>query len=229
MIACVIAWAPQSAGAGELTVPVDVGVGPAFYHGIGPLFDGPAGGERVLGHYGLKISLAAIIKQEVIRANLHRVPKRYRGMAARMKEVRYRPSIFIPDAVIISPKLQGTGMYGATWRPIGLNVPLVNRGVKAGLGLGALLTAAFIHSDNMAVDSMFFLRPGLDMGASVEIPVTDNFLVSFGWNWAVYIPQIVGGGFLETTFEGDQLGGTVWNIAQAFFKLHFRFPYTVNI
>lgn len=213
----------------ELTVPVDVGVGPAFFHGFGPLFTGLDGGQPIVGHFGLKISLAAIIKQEVIRANIKRVPKRYRGMASRMKEVRYRPSIFIPDALIISPKLAGTGMYGATWRPLGISMPLYNNGTKVTLDLGALLTAAFIHSDAMAVGSMFFLRPGLDLGAEVEVPITDNFLVSFGWNWQVYIPQLVGGGFFETTFESDGLDRSVWNIAQAFLKIHFRFPYTVNI
>ena len=221
--------AAQPAEAAELTVPVDVGVGPAFFHGIWPLFDGAPGGDPILGHFGLKVSLAAIIKQEVIKANLHRVPKRYRRMAARMKQVRYRPSIFIPDALIISPKLNGTGIYGVTWRPIGLSVPLFSRGTTVTVDLGALLTAAYIHSDNMTVDSMFFLRPGIDVGAEVEVPVTDNFLVSFGWNWQAYIPQIVGGGLLETTFESNALGGTVWNMAQAFLKLHFRFPYTVNL
>jgi hypothetical protein len=214
--------------AAEFTVPVDVGVGPAFYHGSGALFRGSSGAQ-VLGHYGLKVSLAAIISQEMIKANLHRVPKRYRGMASRMKGLRYRPSIFIPDALIISPKVQGTGMYGVTWRPIGINVPLYQGPANVSLGAGALLTAAFIHSDVMTVDSMFFLRPGLDLGAQVEIPFTDNFLMSFGWNWQVYIPQIVGGNFLETTFSGPGLDNAVWNVAQAFIKFHVRFPYTANL
>ena len=87
------------ASATEITAPVDVGVGPAFYHGPGPVFaDAP-------GHYGVKISLAAVLDQALIRQHINRVPKQYRKMALAMREFRYRPSIFIPESLLSAPKL----------------------------------------------------------------------------------------------------------------------------
>ncbi|MCO4762153.1 MAG: hypothetical protein KC502_11655 [Myxococcales bacterium] len=228
LFAAVLCIALPDAQAAEVTLPVDVGVGPAFYHGTGPVFDG------VTGHFGIKLSLAAIIDRALIRKHIKRVPKQYRKMALGMNEVRYRPSIFMPDSLLISPKVGSTGMYGVTWRPFGLSIPLSQGAVNADIGLGVILTYAFIHSDNAAFAPtsgiMHFLRPGLDIGPRVEIPVTDNFLVSFGWSALLYVPQKVGDQvFAIPTFDEAGLQNSLWFMGQLWLKLHFRFPYTTHI
>jgi len=214
----------------EITAPVDVGVGPAIYHGGGKLFEG---GAPL--HYGLKFNLAAIISQQLIKKNIRRVPKKWRKRALRIKELRYRPSILVPDSLIISPKLNNTGMYGVTWRPIGLNMPLSRGAARLELTAGVLFTAAIIHSDTMTTwdgknaDWFTFIRPGVDVGGNLEIPITDVFLISMGWVWQAYIPQLVGGGFLETSTDAGGYKDSIWSMAQAYLRLHFRFPYTTNI
>lgn len=223
MLAMCLALPASPAGAAQVTVPVDVGVGPAYYYGPGPLFEGTNG------HYGLKISVAAIIDRKTLEQNINKVPKQYRSMIKRTGEIRYGPSIFIPDSLIISPKLDGTGMYGVTWRPIGLNIGLIKEPVRLDLGAGLLLTAAFIHSDTMADSPTIFVRPGLDLGLRLEIPFTDNFLMSMGAFAQAYVPQEVGGFGLPDTSKPAWLDESIWLLPQAFVMLHYRFPYTVNL
>ena len=211
------------ASAGRLTVPVDVGVGPAYYFGPGPLFD------STYGHYGLKISVAAILDKQLIKQNIKRVPPRYRQMARQMDEVRIGPSMFIPDALIISPKLGGTGMFGVTWRPIGMNVPLIDDPFKLTAGAGAILTYAFIYSDTMQASSTHFLRPGLDAGLRLEVPLSETVLISTGCFAQVYVPQQVGSLQVPDLTDPAVLTDSIWLMVQSFVMLHVRFPYTVNL
>jgi hypothetical protein len=218
---------PSLAGAEPVTVPVDVGVGPAGY-----LISGWVADDQPV-HYGLKISVQAIIDQATIQQHQDRIPASYRQQALQMTEVRVTPSIFIPDALIVSPKLQHTGIYGVTWRPIGVGLPLVDaRSVRLRLAAGLLLTYAYLYSDLAALPTTHFIRPGLDIGAEMEIALSQSFLVSFGWASGFYIPQGLGkfglGAFGDTQ-DYQALRQTLWHFGQAFVKLHVRFPYTVNL
>jgi hypothetical protein len=210
-----------------ITVPVDVGVGPAAYVINGPIFD-----DQPI-HTGLKISIQAIIDQATIKAHQDRIPPSFRQQALRMREVRYTPSIFIPDTLIISPKYRNTGIYGVTWRPISISVPLVDTdAVRLGLGAGLLLTYAFIYSDLPEIPTTHFLRPGIDLGAELEIAITPSCLVSLGWSSGFYVPQglgTLGLGPFGDTRDWDGLRQTLWHFGQGFVKLHFRFPYSANL
>lgn len=224
VVAGLVASTSSTCTAAEITVPVEAAVGPQWATGPGPLFQG------IPGHFGLKVGLAAIIDQATIRKNLHRVPKQYRAMASQMKEFRYRPSIFVPDSVWISPNIAGTGMIGATWRPIGLAVPLSEEGARVQLQAGALLTYAFIWSDIMAASTTHFLRPGVDLGLRVEIPVTDVVGVAFGAAADIYLPQQPGRSVLAVpAFDGPSLDRSIWLMARVYVQLLFRFPYTTSI
>lgn len=218
-IAAALLLAAPGAQAAKVKVPVDLGLGPAAYH-----FFGAVGADQPL-HYGLKISLEAVIDRELIKRNQRQIPANYRKMAASMDEVRFSPSVFIPDALFISPKLDDTGIYGVTWRPIGLGVPLISSGVRLSVGAALLLTYAFLYSDTLP--DTHFLRPGLDLGAELEIPFSKSFLVSLGWSSGLYVPQKLGEfGLGELPGELDQ---TIWHVGQAFLQLHFRFPYETNL
>jgi hypothetical protein len=221
--ACALLATP--ARAEPVTVPVDVGVGPAAYLISGPVFD-----DQPI-HAGLKISIQAIIDQATIRAHQNRVPARYRAQALRMTEVRYSPSIFIPDALIISPKIRNTGLYGVTWRPLSIGLPVLDAApVRFGLHAGLLLTYAFLYSD--VLPTTHFIRPGIDLGAEVEVAIAPSFLVSLGWSSGFYVPQGLGTFGLGPFGDEQSYGAlkqTMWHFGQAFLKLHFRFPYTTNL
>jgi hypothetical protein len=210
-----------------VTVPVDIGVGP-----VGYLINGPVTDDQPV-HTGLKISIQAIIDQATIRAHQDRVPPRYREQALRMTEVRYSPSIFIPDALFISPKLRHTGIYGITWRPISIGLPLVDASpVRLRLAAGLLLTYAYIYSDLATLPTTHFIRPGIDIGAELEIALHPSFLVSCGWASGFYVPQgmgTLGMGPFGDSQDYSALRQTLWHVGQGFVKLHFRFPYTVNL
>ncbi len=197
-----------------VTVPVDVGIGPAAYVFTGELFrDQPV-------HFGLKINVDAVIDKEWIRKNQRSIPAQYRRYAKNVNEVRISPSIFIPDAFFISPKLRNTGIYGVTWRPLGLSQPVGTGALKLRLSAGLLLTYAFVHSD--VVPNTHFLRPGADLMAEVEWMMTRSFGVSFGWASGFYVPQQLG------SFGLGPLNESIWHVGQAFFKVHVRFPYTMT-
>ena len=206
------------AHAGKVTVPVDIGIGPATH-----MITGPVQEDQLL-HTGLKMSVEAIIDKKTIKKNRKKIPKRYRRYAKQMNEVRFSPSIFIPDTLFISPKgTRNTGMMGISWEPVGVGIPLLNAGIKARAGLALQLTYAYLYSDTL--NDTHFLRPGLSPGLEVEIPLSKKFLISTGWNSQVYIPQEVGGSITEVG-EIDQ---SIWHIGQAFVKFHYRFPFTVRM
>jgi hypothetical protein len=210
-------------GPAEITVPVNVAVGPTANFITGPVQDDQ------LVHTGLKFDVYAVLSQALIRQNLDRVPAQYKRMAANMTEARYAPAVtaLIPHSLEISPAIPGvtgtTGIYGATWSPFNVGLALTTSPVRLGLELGLLAKLAYIHSEDLP--DTFFARPGLGLEASLEIPFTDVFLISFGWNSQVYIPQKLGLTF-DDFLTTDDLDNSIWHWGQAFVQLHFRFPYT---
>jgi len=208
----------------ELTVPVDVGVGPTFNHFFGPL------GDDQLLHYGLKFEVTAIITREIIHKNQKRIPAKYRKQALKMDEFRMSPFWWLPDSVFLSPKLNHTGVYGVTFRPLALGLTLLNTSVlRFSVSAGAVLTYAYIHSDRFQhADSMHFLRPGVDARAEVTLSFSETFLLSFGWDSYFYLPQAVdqpGKGILDSA----GLDNSLWHNGQGFVLLHFRFPYSTTL
>lgn len=217
LVALALSLFPLHAFAARVTVPVDVGIGPSAY-----LINGPISDDQFT-HFGLKFNLEAVIDQEWVRKNPRAIPKKYRGMAKKITEVRISPSIFIPDSFFISPKIKNTGIYGVTWRPLSLSQPFGPEAVKLRLSAGLLLTYAFIHSDLATIPTTHFIRPGADLSAEVEFKLSDSFLISTGWASGFYIPQQLG------TFGLGPLNESIWHVGQAFLQLHFRFPYTANL
>jgi hypothetical protein len=207
---------PALAAAQRVTVPVDVGVGPAAFLFFGPVFD-----DQPI-HTGLKISVDAVLDREWLKKNQRLIPKRYRKQAQSLDEIRISPSILIPDTLIISPKVRDTGMYGATWKPLSLGLPLSSSPVRLSVGAGLLLTYAYLYSDTLA--NTHFLRPGAELGVDLELQFSKRFLVSVGWESALYVPQELGGLGLP-----DRLRDGIFHVGQAYLQLHFRFPYTTRL
>lgn len=222
-----LAATPASARRG-VKVPVDVGVGPAAYWFFGPVAD-----ERwPMPHFGLKLSVAAVLDEGFLRSSAA-IPEKYRSMARGLTEVRIPASPFIPDALILSPRLPGrseTSVWGATWRPFGVGFPLLGKksgrgvqrpGPSLDLDFGLLLTYAYVRSTT--VPTTHFVRPGLDGMLELELPFGESFLVSLGWASQLYVPQKLG------SFGFGPLRESVFHVGQAFLKLHVRFPYEANL
>jgi len=209
--------ASSPALAKKVEVPIDIGVGPAVN-----MVSGPVRQDQGL-HTGIAFSAEAVLERKTLRKLKSQIPKQYRKQVLQMKEVRIS-HFLVPDQFFISPKGGmggGTGMYGIGFRPVGINIPLIYEdALRFRVGAGVRLTYAYLPSDTLPSPT-HFLRPGLDLKGEVEIPFSDRFLVSFGWNSQVYIPQEVGGPVLAV----GALDDSIWHIGQGFFKFHVRFPY----
>ncbi len=205
----------------EVSIPIDIGIGPAVHMITGPIQD-----DQQL-HSGLKLNLYAVISKKIIKANKHRIPKKYRGLASKLDEVRLRPFplILLPDTLYLSPKRERTQMWGASWKLIGVGLPLIRKPVRLAIGVDLKLDYAWIDSDLEALGTTNFFRPGLAPGAELEIPFGQSFLISVGWMSTFYPPQEVGG----DVFAWGELDQSIWHIGQAYLKLHFRIPYTTRI
>ena len=166
LVAAALFAASSPALARDVTVPVNVGLGPAFYSITGPIADEQSW------HYGARLSLQAIIDQETIEENIDMVPRQYRDLLEGVEELRVSPLIYVPESLIISPRIDDTMMFGATWQPISLGLPLIRTPVRLALEVGAILTYAYIDSCTLFEGGMHFFRPGLDFRADLEIPLT---------------------------------------------------------
>lgn len=216
-------------GKQEVTVPIDIGVGPAFHMFTGLLQD-----DETF-HTGARISLAAIIDQETIRRFDHKIPKKYRGLARKVEEVRIRPwpVPLIPDTIYVSPSGAQTQMYGANWRPIGFDFSLIRRPFRLSVGLGIDITYNYINSEfrdpevqsEDVDDTTHFFRPGADLRAEIYIPFGQWVGISGGWTSFFYPPQRVGG----PVFELGDADESIWHVGQAFGMIHIRIPYTTRL
>ena len=158
--------------------------------------------------------------------------------------------MLIPTMLLISPQ-ENTSIYGANWSLIGLAVGPKIGPMKVSVGLQAEVTVFSLESDrNLSAlssgesnsdmsqqmmaqtvsdsekgTSMFFARPGLSLGADIEIPFGRRFAVSVGWKSTVYPPQKIGG----EVFAIGELDESIWLMNQAYLDLHFRVPYSVKL
>jgi hypothetical protein len=203
---------------GATTIPVDIGIGPFAAFITGPVQD-----DQLI-HTGLRLSVAAVLDRETIRENWDRVPPQYRGMAAGISEARVKPllAVLLPTSLYLSPKLYNTGVYGATWELFGLGVPVISDPVRLSLDAGLIFTYLYVHSDTLPTPT-HFVRPGIELRADLEIPFSDDLLMSLGWASQLHPPQLVGG----YPWEALPLNKTIWHSGQLYLQLHFRAPYAI--
>ena len=195
----------------KITVPINIGMGPALFQ-----FNGDLGTTQPY-FYGLHLDLAAVIDKDTIKANQKQIPKKYRNMVKNLGEVRISHAL-IPDTVFISPIINDTSVYGATFKPVGLNVPLVNKALRINVGVGLLFTYAHISESTRKTH---FIRPGIDVRGKMDLKLHKRFLLSMGWASGFYPPQSLGG----FGFGGESL----WHIGQGFLMLNYRHPFKTRV
>ncbi len=210
------------ARAAPLQVPVEVGLGPATHTWAGAL-----GGDQPI-HGGLVLTTDVVLDRAWLRRNKDRIPARWRGLVGAVDQVRIRPGamVFVPESLILSPKLRDTGMVGASWRPFSVGVPFVTDPVRIGADMGVRLTALYLWTDTVPTSEdprdTFFLRPGLDLQLDLVVPVTEAFRVRLGGDAHAYVPQGFG------TFGLGTPGERMWLVARAFLELRVRFDVAVR-
>ncbi|MEC7240631.1 MAG: hypothetical protein VXW32_05295 [Myxococcota bacterium] len=215
--------ASQQAEAKRVTVPIDIGVGPAAQIWTGPL------AQDQLVHTGLSISAAAVLDQQFLKQNRKLIPQQYRRQITQMNEIRIG-HLLVPDTLIISPKVKNTGMYGITWRPLTLSIPLIDSGIRVDTSADLLFTYTYIHSDLENLGTTHFVRPGLGLSGAIEFPLGGRFRASLYWRSGLYVPQQIGETLdeLGPVDEGN-LSQSIWHVGQGAIRLHYRFPFTTNI
>jgi hypothetical protein len=226
-----ISVTPDAAHARETEVPINVGFGPAllFFGNPSiedPAFSGPITEDQPF-HYALRLRLAARIDHDWVKENPRAVPKEYRSRFTEDTVVYIRPAamILIPRDIIVSPPVHGsTQIYGGTWEPVGVGIPMVADNIRLSLGASLVFTYAYINSDAFASPT-HFLRPGAALGAELRVNFTDNFAMSLGWDSNMYLPQKVGGG----VFSGPDDAYSLWHIGEAFLQFHVIFPYMTEL
>jgi len=208
-----------AAHAKKIEVDIDIGLGPTFDQ-----FSGPVRRDQTL-HYGARLNLEVIIDKGDIRKLKSRIPPQYRKMAMKLEEVRIRPAWFLlPQTVHLSPKSENTGVYGATWELLGMDVPFVREPFRLAATAGLPLSVIHVSSDTLPSPTNV-VRLGLSGGGDLEVPITPGFLLGGGWTSLLHIPQPLGSGVF-TSGPGRE---SVWHVGQAYGQVHVRFPMTIDI
>ena len=232
LVACAVClfFAPPAAEAAEpVEIPINVGLGPAFFFGSGAIEDEQAP------HFGVQLDIGAIIDRRTLRKHRRKIPKKFRKAVAQSDEIKIS-KIYIPDHLVLSPRTKNTAIFGGSFKPISLAMPLVKSPVRLSVSAGLLLTYLFIDTEfddeedaresEMPEGTTHFLRPGLDLKAELTVPLSETLLLSAGWSSALYIPQELGGDVFEA---GDDLDNALFHMGRAFVVLHFRIPYKTRI
>lgn len=220
VLVALVSLSPADAKKREVTVPVEVGVGPAANIISGEMQ------ERQTFFYGARINLEAVIDKALIKKYKKRIPKKYRKMAMQLDEVRFRPAplSYIPKTLYISPG--ENAMYGAMWDLFGV-------GTRLGpLKASADLQFAYAYLSYQAMDkaesaqSMHLLRPAIGLTAHIPLMLTDSVGFDIGWRSTLMPPQELGGSPLSFT---EDLDGSIWHIGQAYVAFTYRMPYTTRL
>lgn len=222
-------WSAPAEAQREAEIPVQVGIGPAGYLLGGPSIDEVGWEGRLFDdqpiHTGLRLSIAAVVSSDLVDEHPGMVPRQHRATLREMGEVRIRPGILmvIPTDIYLSPPVNNTQMWGATWSAIGIGVALTQEPVRFSASGSVIGSLKYLQSEVLPEDHFFFARPGVELQLDFEVPVDDQFLLSFGWASKVYIPQDLDGNVADIgEFDGDSL----WHVGQFYLQGNFRFPYT---
>lgn len=212
--------APRVAKKAEVTVPVNVGVAPTLFMFYGPVM------EDQTFHTGLRFDVFAIINQATIKQARHKIPRKYRKLAlnaAKGEGIRFRPAWYIPKNIVFSPKVNNTGVFGVNFAPFAFRLAL-SQSPRLSVSSNLLLTYNYVYSDTLPSPT-HFLRPGLEIGADLELPMSKDFRLSIGYTSAFYPPQEIGG----EVFKWGDPAESIWHVGQLYLMFHFRFPYTTRI
>jgi len=106
-----LSWAKEKK---EIDVPINIGVGPAFFW-----IPGVMGKEL---HPGAKLDLYAVITPQMLQENENKIPKKYKKYVNMNEEMHMTPfwMTIIPKYLIINPQAENY-IYGGLWSILGIS------------------------------------------------------------------------------------------------------------
>ena len=220
LLVALVSLSPADAKKREVTVPVEIGVGPAANIISGEMQ------ERQTFFYGARINLEAVIDKALIKKYKKRIPRQYRKMAMELDEVRFRPAplSYVPKTLYISPG--ENAMYGAMWDILGVGTGLGPVKATADLQFAYAYLRYQALDEAGAAQSMHLLRPAIGLTAHIPVMLTGSVGFDIGWRSTVMPPQELGASPLSFT---EKLDGSIWHIGQAYFAFTYRMPYTTRL
>lgn len=225
--------AQQRSQSGVAEIPVQIGVGPAGLLLAGPAFpdlgfSGILAEDRLI-HTGLRLSLTAIINEEIVRKHPRLIPRQYRQRIIDAGEFRFSPGVvaLIPTTLVISPPIAGSAQaYGATWSLLGAGIPLVREPVRFTVSGALIGTLLYIRSPSLEASNYLFARPGVEVRLELEVPIHQDLRVTIGAATQAYIAQSLEGTGTDMFEMGEYMDAqSLWNINQLFLQAQFRVPY----
>ncbi|HEY4223150.1 MAG TPA: hypothetical protein VGO62_17450, partial [Myxococcota bacterium] len=117
------------------------------------------------------------------------------------------------------------------WRPFGAGLSLLHAPVDVSVNGAVDVAYIFIHSATLGGGTVttnsitHFLRPGINLNLTAELPITDSLLLSGGWSSDLFIPQPFG----RPPWEITPVDNSLWHLGGPFLQVHVRIPYEVSL
>lgn len=202
--------------AGEVSAALDVGVGGKALL----IYGAPPQVRRV--HSGATASARVVVDPKSLRETTDALPWPWSSLAGRKtKKVHWNPVPWLPESIILSPGFGDGSALGMSWRVAQMQVDTGDR-FKVGFTSGARLTwLSFFGGD---VPTTHFLRPGIDLGAWVELPLSERWFLDVGYSSQLYVPQAWGSPPWEIGPQEDWL----WHLGEVSLTFHRRRPRTIH-
>ncbi|MEZ4742585.1 MAG: hypothetical protein R3B45_09080 [Bdellovibrionota bacterium] len=226
-------------------VPINLGIGPSKFYVPEKL-----GRDDTKPFSGFRLHIKAVVNKALLEKNKRKIPEKFRKSLQKVEEVRVG-FILIPESIMLGWRTVpgGPEIWGATWKPLSLGLPLRIGPARLSLSLGLVGTYAYVNtgrykipedddievpnqSSEPAPDSIsyvnqvtHFFRPGAQANIDFEFAFTENFLVSVGASSSYYVPQKIGGTFTELGSRRDR---SLYRIHEAYALLHYRIPYKAS-
>jgi len=166
-------WAKEKK---EFDVPINVGVGPAFFW-----IPGVMGKEL---HPGARLDLYAVITPKMLQENKDKIPKKYKKFVNTDEEMHVAPfwMAIIPKYLIINPQAENY-IYGGLWSILGISSTfLKSKSVKLE-GEFILPTISYLYTNAQKNDPdiQHLLGIGAMLRLENTIKFNKNFLASLAY------------------------------------------------
>jgi len=172
----------------EVEVPINIGVGPAFFWIPGVV-------DREL-HPGAKFDLYAVITPKIMHENENKIPKKYKKLVNMDEEMHISPlwMAIVPKYLIISPGAESS-IYGGLWSILGISeIFLSNNFTKLEANL-LLPTISYLYATDAkknAPDTQHLFGIGAMLRLANTITFSEKFLttLAYGHNFNLPLPTL---------------------------------------
>jgi len=173
----------------DVEVPINIGVGPAFFW-----IPGVVGRDL---HLGAKFDLYAVITPKMLHEHQNKIPAKYKKYVNMEEEMHVTMlwMTLIPKYLIISPGPEAEGsIYGGLWSIIGISGNFFKNNLIELKGEAVLPTISYIYTNAPKNDPhtqhLFGIGAMLRLGNTIKF--SENFLatLAYGHNFNLPLPTL---------------------------------------